>query len=78
VRLDEEVRRLARARRESAVPTIGYIATDHAASAVGSDGTADENSKKGMLPGVLAERIADAVERGEPELIASQVSPLAR
>ncbi|KAL1523757.1 hypothetical protein AB1Y20_018683 [Prymnesium parvum] len=55
------------------VVSPGYIATDHAASAVGSDGTADENSKKGMLPGVLAERIADAVERGEPELIASQL-----
>ena len=51
----------------------GYIATDHAASAVGGDGIVDENSKKGMPPEDLALQIADAVESGRAELVASQV-----
>ena len=51
----------------------GYIATDHAASAIGGDGAADANAKKGMAPAELASRIADAVERGSPELISSQL-----
>ena len=50
----------------------GYIATDHAASAVGGDGTADENAKKGMAPDLLATQIVGAVERGDPELVAAQ------
>ena len=50
----------------------GYIATDHAASAVGGDGAPDENAKKGMPPEVLAAQMADAVERGEAQLVASQ------
>lgn len=51
----------------------GYIATDHAASAVGGDGAADANSKKGMEPALLAEQIAGAVARGQPQLVASQL-----
>ena len=50
----------------------GYIATDHSASAVGSDGMADDNAKKGMLPEELAVRIADGVEKQLPELVATQ------
>ena len=51
----------------------GYIATDHAASAVGGDGAADDNAKKGMPPEELAAQIADAVEEGQPQLLASQL-----
>lgn len=51
----------------------GYIATNHSASAVGSDGTTDANAKKGMAPDELACLIADSVERGQSELIASQL-----
>jgi len=51
----------------------GYIATDHAANAVGGDGAADDNVKKGMPPEVLAAQIADAIETGKPQLIASQL-----
>jgi len=51
----------------------GYIATDHSASAVGGDGAADENAKKGMPPEELAAQIADAVEKQQPQLLASQL-----
>ena len=51
----------------------GYIATDHSASAVGGDGTEDDNAKRGMPPETLAAQIADAVERQQPELVSSQV-----
>ena len=51
----------------------GYIATDHSASAIGGGGVVDANSKKGMDPTELALMVLDAVERGQPELIASQV-----
>ena len=51
----------------------GYIATDHAASAVGGDGAADGNAKKGMAPEELATLIADAVEQRRPQLVASQL-----
>ncbi len=49
----------------------GYIATDHAASAVGGDGLPDENAKRGMAPDDLAREIAIAVEKGRPELVAA-------
>ena len=51
----------------------GYIATEHSANAVGGDGGSDENASKGMAPDELATRIADAVEVGKPQLIASQL-----
>lgn len=51
----------------------GYIATDHSASAVGGDGSDDANAKKGMPPEELATQIADAVARGKPQLVASQL-----
>ena len=51
----------------------GYIATDHSASAVGGDGAADANAKKGMPPAELATMMADAVARGQPQLLASQL-----
>jgi len=51
----------------------GYIATDHSASAVGGDGGPDENAKKGMSPDLLAMQIADAVEKQQPQLLASQL-----
>lgn len=51
----------------------GYIATDHSASAVGGDGSSDENSSKGMPPEELASQIADAVEGGKAQLVASQL-----
>ena len=53
----------------------GYIATDHAASAVGnpSGGAAAPEEKKGMPPEELATMIADAIEAGKPQLVASQL-----
>ena len=57
----------------------GYIATDHSASAasrVGGDGggsTRSVNAKKGMSPDLLAMQIADAVEKQQPQLLASQL-----
>ena len=51
----------------------GYIATDHSASAVGGDGAADGNAKKGMPPEELATMVADAVEKKTPQLLASQL-----
>ena len=49
----------------------GYIATEHAASAVGGDGRPDENTSKGVAPEALAAQIADAVAGGVPELVAA-------
>ena len=49
----------------------GYIATDHAASALGGDGAPDENVAKGVDPALLAAQIADAVADGTPELVAA-------
>ena len=51
----------------------GYIATDHSATAVGAAGEADDNAKKGMSPESLATMIADAVEKKQPQLLASQL-----
>ena len=55
----------------------GYIATDHAASAVGNPsgggGAAAPEEKKGMPPEELATMIADAIEAGKPQLVASQL-----
>ncbi|KAL3922951.1 MAG: hypothetical protein SGPRY_004376 [Prymnesium sp.] len=53
---------------------LRYIDTDHAASAIGSDGNADENAKKGIAPADLAKQVVDAVQEGKSELIASQAS----
>jgi len=47
----------------------GYIATEHAASAVGGDGAADGNALKGMAPDVLARLVADGVAAGSPQLV---------
>ena len=52
----------------------GYIATDHAASALGGDGVPDENAQRGMSPALLASQVAHAVERGEPQLIAAPLN----
>ena len=52
----------------------GYIATDHAANALGGDGTPDDNAKRGMPPAELATRIANAVAIGEPEVIAAPLN----
>ena len=51
----------------------GYIATDHSATAIGADGATDNNAKKGMPPEELATQIADAVEKQQPQLLASQL-----
>jgi len=55
------------------VVTPGYIATDHAANAVGGDGVPDSNAKKGMPPETLAAMVADAVADGKAQLLASQL-----
>ncbi len=52
----------------------GYIATDHAASAVGGDGQPDENVAKGVAPEALAVEIADAVAKGTPELVSAPLN----
>ena len=52
----------------------GYIATDHAASAVGGDGMPDENAAKGVAPEELAIEIADAAARGSPQLISAPLN----
>ena len=52
----------------------GYIATDHAASAVGGDGKPDENVAKGVPPEELAIEIADAVAKGTPELVSAPLN----
>lgn len=54
----------------------GYIATAHAASAVGGDGASDASSEStGMDPSELARVIADAMVRGgPPQLVCSQPS----
>ena len=51
----------------------GYIATEHAARALGGDGAPDGNSAKGVSPVELASVIADAVECGQPELVTAQL-----
>lgn len=52
----------------------GYIATEHAASAVGGDGKPDENALKGVPPEELAAEIADAVAQGSPQLISAPLN----
>jgi len=52
----------------------GYIATDHAASAVGGDGKPDDNAAKGVAPEQLAIEIADAVAKGAPELVSAPLN----
>ena len=52
----------------------GYIATEHAASAVGGDGSPDENALKGVPPEELAAEIADAVAQGSPQLISAPLN----
>jgi len=47
----------------------GYIATEHAASAVGGNGELDDNAKSGMAADELARRVADAIEAGEAQLV---------
>ena len=53
------------------VVSPGYIATDHASSALGGDGAADANANAGMPPAELAALIADAVAEGRAELVAA-------
>ncbi len=52
----------------------GYIATDHAASALGAEsGGASAVAPRGMPPQELAVRVADAAARGTAQLVASQL-----
>lgn len=53
------------------VVSPGYIATEHAASAVGGDGEPDANAKSGMPADELAALVADAVAAGRAELVAA-------
>lgn len=52
----------------------GYIDTEHSASAVGGDGTPDENAARGTAPGKLAAELADAVASRRDEVISAPLN----